>query len=109
MDATPLSDAPMPLSRLLAGVVTLDPSSSALPGHSTITQLTNGIAWWALVASLVGLVIGAAAWAIGSHGNNYQYATTGRRAVLVSGAAALVIGAAPTMVNFLFATGHGIH
>jgi hypothetical protein len=101
--------APMPLVRLFGGVVSMDPSSTALPGHSTIEQLTNGLGWWALVASLVGLVVGAAAWALGSHGNNYQYATAGRRAVLVSGAAALVIGAAPTMVSFLFQAGRGIH
>ncbi len=101
---------PDPLvARLVGDVVTLDPSSTALPGHSTIEQLTNGIGWWALVASLVGLVVGAAAWAVGSHGNNYQYASTGRRAVLVSGAAALVIGAAPTVVNFLFEAGRGMH
>jgi len=86
---------------LLAGIVTMNPSSSALPGQSTIQQLTNGLGWWALVASLVGLVLGAAAWALGSHTNNYQYANTGRKAVLASGIAALLIGAAPTLVNFL--------
>ena len=98
-----------PLVLMLAGVVSMDPSASALPGRSTIQQLTNGLGWWALVAALVGLVLGAAAWALGSHTNNYQYATTGRKAVLVSGAAALVIGAAPTLINFLFEAGHGIH
>ena len=69
-----------PLVFLLAGIVTMNPSSSALPGQSTIQQLTNGLGWWALVASLVGLVFGAAAWALGSHTNNYQYANTGRKA-----------------------------
>lgn len=98
-----------PLALIFAGVVSMDPSASALPGRSTIQLLTNGLGWWALVASLIGLVLGAAAWAVGSHSNNYQYATSGRKAVLVSGAAALVIGAAPTVVNFLFQTGHGIH
>jgi len=94
---------------LLAGIVSMDPNGSALPGRSTIQQLTNGLGWWALIASLIGLVLGAAAWALGSHTNNYQYASTGRKAVLVSGGAALIIGAAPTFVNFLFQTGHGIH
>ncbi|MGH9293681.1 MAG: DUF6112 family protein [Acidimicrobiales bacterium] len=91
------------------GSVSLDPSSTALPGGGTLTTLANGIGWWALLAALLGLVLGAAAWAIGSHTNNYQYSSGGRRAVLVSAAAALVIGAAPTVVNFLFTTGHGIH
>jgi len=97
------------LALLLSGVVSMNPSPSALPGQSTIQQLTNGLGWWALAAALIGLVLGAATWALGSHTNNYQYANTGRKAVLASGAAALVIGAAPILVNFLFQTGHGIH
>lgn len=92
----------------LAGIVSLNPSASALPGHSTLEQLANGIGWWALVAALVGLVLGAAAWALGSHTNNYQYASSGRRAVLVSALAALVIGAAPTVINFLFGAGRSM-
>lgn len=99
-----------PISRLFpAGIVSLNPSSSALPGHDVLEQLANGIGWWALVAALVGLVLGAAAWALGSHTNNYQYSSSGRRAVLVSALAALVIGAAPEVVNFLFGAGQSIH
>jgi hypothetical protein len=98
-----------PLAVLLAGIVSMNPSASALPGQSTIQLLTNGLGWWALIAALLGLVLGAAAWALGSHTNNYQYANAGRKAVLASGAAALLIGAAPTIVNFLFQTGNGIH
>lgn len=94
---------------LLGGVVTLTPSASALPGHSTLEQIANGIGWWALVAALLGLVVGAAAWALGSHTNNYQYSSSGRRAVLVSALAALVIGAAPEVVNFFFGAGRAMH
>src|SRR5271166_2934813 len=94
---------------VLGGVVSMKPSATALPGHDTLEQLTNGIGWWALLASLVGLVIGAASWALGSHTNNYQYAASGRRTVLISGLAALVIGAAPTVVNFLFNAGQSFH
>jgi hypothetical protein len=99
----------------LAGVLiasaglSLDPSDSALPGGSVIQQLTNGIGWWALVAALLGLVVGAAMWALGAHANNYQQTSTGRRAVLVSGAAALIIGAAPAVLNFLFTIGQSVH
>ncbi|HLI15818.1 MAG TPA: DUF6112 family protein [Acidimicrobiales bacterium] len=89
--------------------LSLDPSAGALPGSHTLEQLANGLGFWALLASLVGLVVGAAAWALGSHTNNYQHAATGRRAVLVSGAAALVIGAAPTVLNFLFRAGQSFH
>ncbi len=89
----------------LTSIVPMRPSGSALPGQHELEILTNGIGWWALVASLLGLVVGAAAWALGSHSNNYQYATAGRKAVLVAGAAALVIGAAPPVIDFLFHAG----
>jgi len=99
------------LAPLLLGAdsITLNPSSGDLPGSAVLQKLADGIGWWALIVCLVGLVIGAAAWAIGSHTNNYQHASAGRRAVLVSGAAALVIGAAPALMNFLFGAGQAVH
>jgi len=94
---------------MAASTISLDPSQSSLPGSSVIQSLVNGLGWWGLVASLVGLVVGAATWALGAHTNNYQHASTGRRAVLVSGAAALVIGAAPQVLTFLFNAGQSVH
>ena len=84
------------------------PTANVLPGGSTLLALINGLAGWAVLLALAGLVIGAALWAIGSHSQNYQQSYVGRRAVLVSGLAALLIGAAPTLINFFFSTGHNI-
>ena len=92
-----------------SGTLSLDPNAQGLPGSGTLQQLVNGIGFWGLLAALAGLVIGAATWALGAHTNNYQNASTGRRAVLVSAAAALVIGAAPTLLNFLFNAGQSLH
>jgi hypothetical protein len=89
----------------LLGELSLTPDPSGLPGSAALQSLVNGIAWWALLAALLGVVIGAATWALGAHSNNYQHSSTGRRAVLVSGGAALLIGAAPTVLNFLFGVG----
>ena len=99
----------IPHAFLLAGALQLSPSSSSLPGGAELQTLINGIGWWGLLASLAGLVIGAATWALGSHTNNYQHTLTGKRAVLVSGIAALLIGAAPTVLNFLFDAGQAFH
>ncbi len=87
----------------------LTPDTGALPGGDVLQKLMNGLDGWALALSLVGLVVGAAAWALGSHGQNYQQSYVGRRAVLISGFAALLIGAGPGIVNFFFNTGQGVH
>ncbi len=89
--------------------VQLTPDPTRLPGGSTLQALTNGIGGWALILSLVGLVIGAGVWALGAHSQNYQQSFAGRRAVLVSGVAALLIGAAPALINFFFHQGRAVH
>jgi hypothetical protein len=89
--------------------VSMSPSMSQLPGGDTLQGLVNGLGAWALVASLVGLVVGAAAWALGVHSQNFQQSLTGRRAVLVSGLAALLIGAGPAIINFFYGAGLKVH
>ncbi len=91
------------------GGVTLTPTLTALPGGGTLQALVNGLGAWALIAALVGLVIGAAAWALGVHSQNYQQSMVGRRAVLVSGLAALLIGAAPHIINYFVGQGTNLH
>jgi len=98
-----------PLASRLAGVVTMSPDPSQLPGGQILQNLMNGLQFWALALALVGLVIGAAAWALGSHGQNYQQTFVGRRAVLISGLAALLIGAGPGIVSFFYNAGSGVH
>lgn len=80
--------------------VNLAPDPTQLPGGNVLQSLTNGIGGWALILALVGMLIGAVAWAFGQHSQNYQQAYSGRKGVLISGAAALLIGAAPHVVNF---------
>src|ERR1700722_1819035 len=94
---------------LAAAHLQLTPDTNALPGGNVLQHLMNGLDGWALALSLVGLVVGAAAWALGSHGKNYQQSFVGRRAVLISGLAAFLIGAGPGIVNFFFNTGQGVH
>jgi len=89
--------------------VTMTPTPANLPGGAVLQQLTNGIGGWALIGALVALVIGAATWALGSHAQNYQQSFTGRKTVLIAGLAALLIGAAPAIINFFFHAGQGVH
>ncbi|MHB8439636.1 MAG: DUF6112 family protein [Acidimicrobiales bacterium] len=89
--------------------VSLNPDPGSLPGGSVLQTLSNGIGGWALIAALVGLIVGAAVWALGAHSQNVQQSFVGRRAVLVSGLAALIVGASPAVVNFFFHAGQSVH
>ena len=93
---------------LSAGVV-LNPSISALPGAAVLQNLVNGLGAWALMGSLVALVLGALLWAIGSHTQNMHQSAAGRRAVVTSLVAAVLVGAAPALINFFFSTGLKVH
>ena len=80
--------------------VSATPNAHDLPGSNVLQQLVNGADAWALAIAMLGAFIGAATWAVASHANSHHYAARGRMAALVSAAAALVIGAAPGLVNF---------
>ncbi|HLX89502.1 MAG TPA: DUF6112 family protein [Acidimicrobiales bacterium] len=94
---------------LVLADVTLNPDPGSLPGGDVLQHLTNGLGGWALIAALLGLVIGAAMWALGAHSQNYHQSFAGRRTVLVSGLAALLVGASPALVNFFFHAGQSVH
>ena len=85
--------------------VKLSPKPSGLPGSDVLQGLVDGLAFWALIAALSALVFGAAVWAWASHAQNHHYAASGRRAAGVAAFAALLIGAAPALINFFAEAG----
>jgi MFS family permease len=85
--------------------ITLNPDPGNLPGALLIQHLADGIGGWALIAATVGIVAGAIVWAFGHYSHNYQQSYNGRRGVLVSALAAVLIGGAPHIVSFLLTKG----
>ena len=86
MTVLPLSaPAPTALSAALprSSGVNMSPDASQLPGYDLLHALTNGLGGWALIAAMLGIVIGAVMWAFGHYSQNYQQALNGRRGVLV--------------------------
>ena len=81
-------------------MVDAKPDITSLPGSNVLQQLVNGIQGWALAIALIGAFVGAALWAVASHGHNHHYAARGRMAAVISAASALVVGAAPGLVTF---------
>lgn len=101
-----------PLNNLAPGIfldVSVSPDMNALPGGAALQSIANGVAAWALVISLLGLLIGAAIWAIGAHSSNYQQTYTGKRTLIASALAAVLVGAAPALINFFFHLGQSVH
>ena len=84
----------------LVDAVTAHPNPNGLPGSNVLQQLVNGAEAWALAIALLGAFVGAGLWAVASHTHNHHFAARGRMAALISAAAALVVGAAPGLVNF---------
>jgi hypothetical protein len=80
--------------------VSAHPNLTSLPGSNVLQQLVNGAEAWALAIALLGAFIGSALWAVAAHSHNPHYAARGRMAALVSAASALIVGAAPGLVNF---------
>jgi uncharacterized membrane-anchored protein len=93
------------LSSLVADTPGLKPDSNQLPGSALMQNLANGIGWWALIAAMLGVVVGAVMWAFGHYSHNYQQAYNGRRGVMVSVLAAVLIGGAPHIISFFLEKG----
>ena len=93
---------------LLLAQVKLNPDPDNLPGGSVLSNLTDGIAGFALIFCLIGLVVGAGMWALGSNSSNYNQTLVGKRAVVICALSALLIGGAAAIINFSFQTGEGI-
>ena len=93
------------LTHLVAVTVKVNPKASGLPGSQVLQSLVDGLAFWALLACLAGMVVAAAVWAFAAHSNNHHYSASGRRGLLVSALAALAVGASAAIVNFFAAAG----
>jgi type IV secretory pathway VirB2 component (pilin) len=104
---------PVFTSLLAAGNTTgldVEPSQPGdLPGEQTLTTLASGVGHWALLAAIVGVIVGGIMWAFGHFSHNYQQSYSGRRGVIVSGVAALLIGGATQIISFFFSAGVNLH
>jgi hypothetical protein len=82
------------------GQVQVHPNPDRLPGGAQIQQILDGLAGWALLAALGGLLVSVIVWSMGSFGGNFHAVSRGKTGVLVCGAAALVAGGAAPIINF---------
>ena len=93
---------------ILAQKVHLNPDPGQLPGGAVLQSLTNGLGGFALIFCLIGLVVSAGLWALGSNSNNYQQTFIGKRGIVVCFMGATLIGAAAVLINFFYNAGQGV-
>jgi hypothetical protein len=89
--------------------VGIKPNTTGLPGLAGFEKIVGALLTFGLVAAVAGIAISAIAWAIGSHSANPHVAGRGKTGLLVATAAAMLIGAANTLVNFFHTAGGAIH
>jgi Family of unknown function (DUF6112) len=98
---------PAPVEARMPLAISVTPNSN-LPGTPQLTALVGGLMTWVLLACVVAVLAGAAAWGFGSRMGHYGAASSGRVMVLGGAVGALVAGAAVTLVNFAFGVGGAV-
>jgi uncharacterized protein DUF6112 len=88
-----------PASTALAKVAA-KPDASGLPGSDQLEQLVNGLFFWALLASLAGLFISIATYAVANRMGNHHHAQNGKVGILLMGPLAGIAAAGPAIINF---------
>jgi hypothetical protein len=82
------------------GKVAAKPDASGLPGRDQLEQLVNGLFFWALLASLAGLFISIATYAVANRMGNHHHAQNGKVGILLVGPLAGIAAAGPAIINF---------
>ena len=89
--------------------INIRPNTTGLPGIAAVETIVGALLTFGLIASVAGVAVSAIAWAIGSHSSNPHVAGRGKLGVLVAAGAAMLIGAANTIVTFFTNAGGAIH
>lgn len=92
---------------VLSQVPVITPDPSGIPGMEALARLVSGLMFAALLVCVAGVFFGGITWATSSHSSPYGV-VAGKRAVLVSAGAALLIGAAQALISFAFNMGQGV-
>lgn len=88
--------------------INITPNDSGLPGISQLRTIVGAVMTVGLVLSVLALIISAVVWGFGANSSNPHLASRGKTGVLVSCGAAILCGAAVTLVNFFWGVGQSI-
>lgn len=89
-------------------MIDIDPNTSGLPGISQLSTIVGAVMTVGLILSALALIISAIVWAIGANSSNPHLAGRGKLGVLISCGAAILTGAAVTLINFFYGVGQAV-
>jgi len=105
----------LPVTRLVAaavpradGPVNVNPNDNGLPGIAALRTIVGAVMTVGLILSVLALIVSAVVWGFGSNSSNPHLASRGKTGVLVSCGAAVICGAAVTLVNFFWHVGQSV-
>ncbi|MFI6948199.1 DUF6112 family protein [Streptomyces sp. NPDC050422] len=87
----------------------ITPSDGGLPGLSVLKQVMGSLNLFGIITAVGALAASAAVWAWGHHSGGHQAEANGKKGVMVSAGAALLLGAANGVVAFFSALGTQVH
>ena len=97
---------------LISSVVPMDidipPNDSGLPGIAALKTIVGAVMTVGLILSVLALIISAIVWGFGANSSNPHLASRGKLGVLMSCAAAILCGAAVTLINFFWNVGQTV-
>jgi len=89
-------------------VIDIDPNATGLPGIEQLRVIVGAVMTIGLILSVLALIISAIVWGLGANSSNPHLASRGKLGVLVSCGAAIICGAAVTLVNFFWGVGQTV-
>lgn len=103
-----LIEASAQLTTLVPVNIDISPNDSGLPGISQLRTIVGAVMTVGLILSVLALIVSAIVWGFGSNSSNPHLASRGKVGVLVSCGAAVLCGAAVTLINFFWAVGQQV-
>ncbi|WP_051426177.1 DUF6112 family protein [Jiangella gansuensis] len=88
--------------------IDIAPNDDGLPGIVSLRDVVGAGMTFGLVLSVLALIIATVVWGFGANSSNPHLAGRGKSGVLVACGAAVLCGAAVTLVNFFWDVGQGI-
>ncbi len=89
-------------------MIDISPNGTGLPGIEQLRTIVGAVMTVGLILSVLALIVAAIVWGLGANSSNPHLASRGKLGVLVACGAAIICGAAVTLINFFWNVGQSV-